>query len=131
VHGINNFISQELFKPSAASYPYQLIMVTQNQAREGVYNGDMGVVLAAQEELKVYFSQAGNDYMSLNPAQILATETAFAMTIHKSQGSEFNEVLIVLPDNKNNQLLSRELLYTAITRAKKKVTIIGTAEVIF
>ncbi len=131
VHGINNFISQELFKPSAAYYPYQLIMVTQNQAREGVYNGDMGIVLAEQEELKVYFSKAGNDYISLNPAQILATETAFAMTIHKSQGSEFNEVLIVLPDNKNNQLLSRELLYTAITRAKKKVTIIGTAEVIF
>lgn len=131
VQGINNFISQELFKPSAAYYPYQLIMVTQNQAREGVYNGDMGIVLTAQEELKVYFSKAGNDYISLNPAQILATETAFAMTIHKSQGSEFNEVLIVLPDNKNNQLLSRELLYTAITRAKKKVTIIGTAEVIF
>lgn len=131
VHNINNFISQELFKPSAAYYPYQLIMVTQNQAREGVYNGDMGIVLAAQEELKVYFSKAGNDYICLNPAQILATETAFAMTIHKSQGSEFNEVLIVLPDNKNNQLLSRELLYTAITRAKKKVTIIGTAEVIF
>lgn len=130
VQGINNFISQELFKPSAAYYPYQLIMVTQNQAREGVYNGDMGIVLAVQDELKVYFSKAGNDYISLNPAQILATETAFAMTIHKSQGSEFNEVLIVLPDNKNNQLLSRELLYTAITRAKKKVTIIGTAEVI-
>ncbi len=131
VHSINNFISQELFKPSAAYYPYQLIMVTQNQAREGVYNGDMGIVLAEQEELKVYFSKAGNDYISLNPAQIMATETAFAMTIHKSQGSEFNEVLIVLPDNKNNQLLSRELLYTAITRAKKKVTIIGTPEVIF
>lgn len=131
VHSINNFISQELFKPSAAYYPYQLIMVTQNQAREGVYNGDMGIVLAEQEELKVYFNKAGNDYISLNPAQIMATETAFAMTIHKSQGSEFNEVLIVLPDNKNNQLLSRELLYTAITRAKKKVTIIGTPEVIF
>lgn len=131
VHSINNFISQELFKPSAAYYPYQLVMVTQNQAREGVYNGDMGIVLAEQEELKVYFSKAGNDYITLNPAQIMASETAFAMTIHKSQGSEFNEVLIVLPDNKNNQLLSRELLYTAITRAKKKVTIIGTPEVIF
>lgn len=131
VYSINNFISQELFKPSSAYYPYQLIMVTQNQAREGVYNGDMGIVLADREELKVYFSKAGNNYISLNPAQIMATETAFAMTIHKSQGSEFNEVLIVLPDNKNNQLLSRELLYTAITRAKKKVTIIGTPEVIF
>jgi len=131
VHAINNFISQELFKPSAKYYPYQLIMVTQNQAKEGVYNGDMGIVLEDKEELKVYFSKAGNSYLSLNPAQIMATETAFAMTIHKSQGSEFNEVLIILPDNKNNQLLSRELLYTAITRAKKKVSIIGTPEVIF
>lgn len=131
VHSINNFISQELFSPSSAYYPYQMIMVTQNQAREGVYNGDMGIVLAEQGELKVCFSKSGNNYISLNPAQIMATETAFAMTIHKSQGSEFNEVLIVLPENKNNQLLSRELLYTAITRAKKKVTIIGTPEIIF
>ncbi|RYD98963.1 MAG: exodeoxyribonuclease V subunit alpha [Sphingobacteriales bacterium] len=131
VYSINNFISQELFKPSSVNYPYQLIMVTQNQARDGVYNGDMGIVLADREELKVYFSKAGTDYISLNPAQIMATETAFAMTIHKSQGSEFNEVLIVLPDNKKNQLLSRELLYTAITRAREKVTIIGTPEVIF
>lgn len=130
VHSINNFISNELFKPSNHYYPYQLIMVTQNQAADGIYNGDMGVVLQHETSLKVYFAKTEGAYLSLDPAQIIATETAFAMTIHKSQGSEFNEVLIILPDNKDNLLLSRELLYTAITRAKKKVTILGTPEVL-
>src|SRR5690606_26055313 len=57
------------------------------------------------------------------PAFIDSVDTVFAMTIHKSQGSEFNEVLVVLPDSEEMELLTRELLYTAVTRARKKVII--------
>lgn len=130
VYAINNKITQHLFKPSQMFYPYQLIMVTQNQARDGVYNGDMGMVWKDKDTLSAYFPKGQDTYLQLNPAQLLAWETAFAMTIHKSQGSEFNEILIVLPDNKDNLLLTRELLYTAITRAKRKVSIVGSPEII-
>src|SRR5690606_39838441 len=57
------------------------------------------------------------------PAFIDSVDTVFAMTIHKSQGSEFNEVLVVLPDSEEMELLTRELLYTAVTRAREKVII--------
>jgi exodeoxyribonuclease V alpha subunit len=130
VHAVNNSIAQQLFRPSEMFYPYQLIMVTQNQASEGVYNGDMGMVWEDKNHLSVYFPKGQNTYLQLNPAQLLSWDTAFAMTIHKSQGSEFDEILIILPDNKENLLLTRELLYTAITRAKQKVNIVGSLEII-
>lgn len=131
LRAINNEIVRSKFDPSGRFFADQLIMVTENQASEGIYNGDMGLVQEGATGLSVHFSKAGGRSLSLSPAQIHACETAFAMTIHKSQGSEFNEVLIILPDNKDNLLLSRELLYTAITRAKKKVTIVSKAEVIY
>ena len=55
-------------------------------------------------------------------------QTMFAMTIHKSQGSEFNHVMVVLPEKKGRQLLTRELLYTAVTRARERVAIMSTSE---
>ena len=63
-------------------------------------------------------------------AHLPAADTAFAMTIHKSQGSEFNQVFVVLPQTENIAILTRELLYTAVTRAKSKVFIQGTKAVI-
>lgn len=130
VFAMNDHLSQLLFKPAERFYNYQLIMVSKNQPREAIYNGDMGVVLYNNGMPEVNFKKADNDLIKLNPAQIRSWETAFAMTIHKSQGSEFNEVLIILPDNKENLLLTRELLYTAITRAKKKVTIVGGQDIV-
>ena len=112
-------------------YNYQLIMVTQNQPENNVYNGDMGIVFDVDGNKDVYFAKSKTENFKLSPAQILSWQTAFAMTIHKSQGSEFDEVLIVLPDTKENQLLTRELLYTAITRAKHIVKIIGNADMIY
>ena len=64
------------------------------------------------------------------PGYISDFETVFAMTIHKSQGSEYNNVMVVLPTNTESALLTRELLYTAITRAKQKVFIQGSKEVL-
>lgn len=64
------------------------------------------------------------------PGYLTQAETAFAMTIHKSQGSEFGEVLVLLPDTTDVPILTRELLYTAVSRAKNKVYVQGTPEVI-
>lgn len=109
---------------------YQLIMVTQNQPEQDIYNGDIGVVLENNNKPEVYFDKGNKGFLKLSPAQINSFTPSFAMTIHKSQGSEYNEVLILLPDNKDNLLLTRELLYTAITRAKKKVSILGSKDII-
>ena len=68
--------------------------------------------------------------MPVNPGFIEQWETVFAMTIHKSQGSEFKEVLVILPKNEDNRILTRELLYTGVTRAQNQAHIQGTLEVI-
>ncbi|MEJ7685083.1 MAG: ATP-binding domain-containing protein [Segetibacter sp.] len=80
--------------------------------------------------LKAWFEDSDKELKSILPGYIAEAETVFAMTIHKSQGSEYDEVLIVLPDNLNIPILTRELLYTAVTRAKSKVIVQASKEVI-
>jgi len=100
------------------------IMITQNSYTHQLYNGDIGVVLADsdnQQHLRVYFP-ALNSLADKTPRKFLLSrlpvhEKAFAMTVHKSQGSEFDEIMIIYP-KQDSPVLTRELLYTAITRAK-------------
>ena len=106
----------------------QPIMVTENNYKAGLYNGDIGIIWSDNGELKGFFPTANGTKRFLL-AKLPAYETVFAMTIHKSQGSEFENVLIITPD-KYSEYLSKELLYTAITRAKKNVKIWGVKEVI-
>ncbi len=100
------------------------IMITQNNAAMQLYNGDIGLCLfdQQQQKLAVYFLRSDGNIKKVLPSRIPAHETVFAMTIHKSQGSEFDECLCVLPE-KMNPVLSKELIYTAITRAKSKLKI--------
>ena len=79
----------------------------------------------SSKKLKVYFepNKANNDFRDFLPSSLSDCETVFAMTIHKSQGSEFNRVMVVLPEQTDNRLLTRELVYTGVTRAKNKVVI--------
>ncbi len=130
VFAINQAMAAEFSRSNERYYPRLPIMVTANQQRDDVYNGDMGLVLKDEGGLHVYFPKGSQEPLRLNPAQVREWDPAYAMTIHKSQGSEFDEVLIVLPDNKENLLLTRELLYTAITRAREKVTIVGSQDII-
>jgi exodeoxyribonuclease V alpha subunit len=101
-------------------------MVTKNQPEHNIFNGDIGIVKSGTANSGAYacFWKNDTEYNKVPLTYIAEYETAYAMTIHKSQGSEFDEVLIVFPETEN-QLLTRELLYTAITRAKRKVTIMG------
>jgi exodeoxyribonuclease V alpha subunit len=100
------------------------VLVTHNDYRAGLFNGDTGVCLTdAHGELRVWFrTEAG--LQSFLPSAMPGHETAYAMTVHKSQGSEFEIVWLLLPPT-DTPLLSRELLYTGITRARARVNVIG------
>ncbi|MBM3176835.1 MAG: exodeoxyribonuclease V subunit alpha [Bacteroidetes bacterium] len=112
-------------------YENRPVLVTQNNNLLGLVNGDVGIVRKNKDgKLRVYFGDAHGGLREFQPEYLSNVQTLFAMTIHKSQGSEYNKVLVVLPDNADNKLLTRELLYTAITRAKDSVVLQGTEEII-
>lgn len=116
--------SRNLLSISGAFYEHRPIIVSSNNYELGLYNGDIGITERdAQGKLKVWFETPEGGYKAILPAYIPSAETVFAMTIHKSQGSEFDHVFVRLPNYADNQLLTRELLYTAVTRAKKTVSI--------
>ncbi len=115
-------------------YAGRPIMVTANDYELGVFNGDVGIAVPektgkASGPLVVYFPDLGGRVRRIAAARLSGIETVYAMTIHKSQGSEFDQVHIVLPDT-DSAVLSRELIYTAVTRARSRVTIWGREDVL-
>ena len=133
---INKFIElhlrkKGLLKPDGDFYENRPIMVTRNMYYLELFNGDTGIMRKdASGNMKAYFEDPKGGIKSVLPAYLTYSETVFAMTIHKSQGSEFNNVLVVLPEGTSNALLTRELLYTGITRAKDHITIQGKQDTI-
>jgi exodeoxyribonuclease V alpha subunit len=107
------------------------VMVTRNDYQLGLSNGDVGVTAAdARGQLRVFFPAAERDQAprAIAPVRLPPHVPAYALTVHKSQGSEFERVLLLLP-GRGNPLLSRELLYTGVTRAKRRVEIWTEREV--
>ena len=100
------------------------LLITENDRQLGLYNGDTGVVVDDHGTLRCAFERRG-EVVHVSPSRLAAVETLYAMTIHKSQGSQFGEVVVVLPDE-TSPILTRELLYTAVTRAERGVTVVGT-----
>ncbi|THF56898.1 exodeoxyribonuclease V subunit alpha [Pseudothauera rhizosphaerae] len=108
-------------------YPGRPVIVLRNDYLLGLFNGDVGLTLAdADGRLQVWFPAAGGGFRALSPVRLPAVDTAFALTVHKAQGSEFEEVLMVLPDAES-PVLTRELLYTGVTRAARRVALAGSA----
>jgi exodeoxyribonuclease V alpha subunit len=121
-------------------YPGRPVMILQNDYTLNLFNGDVGICLPEaatttadpadlgnlgnQKRFQIWFEREDGSLKGYQPSMLPAHETVFAMTIHKSQGSEFTEVLVVLPSS-DSPLLTRELIYTAITRAKERVLIAG------
>ena len=101
------------------------VMVTRNDHGLGLYNGDIGICMRDNSEevsrLKVFFELPDGSMKSVLPSRVPEHETAYAMTIHKSQGSEFDYTLMILPPD-FSPILTRELIYTGITRAKKRLS---------
>ncbi|MBV8954837.1 MAG: exodeoxyribonuclease V subunit alpha [Solirubrobacterales bacterium] len=102
------------------------LLVTENDYELGLYNGDAGVVVRgpAGDRAEAVFERAGA-LLTFTPLRLGAVETVYAMTVHKSQGSQFDTAAILLPPPEA-PLLTRELLYTAVTRARRRVILIGT-----
>jgi exodeoxyribonuclease V alpha subunit len=112
-----------LLKVTGEWFSGRPVMVTRNDAQLGVFNGDVGVVLPNTEgKLKVWFLD-GEALRSVSVMRLPHVETAFVMTVHKSQGSEFEHTALVLPPG-GAEVLSRELAYTGITRAREQFTLI-------
>ena len=114
-----------LLTPRRSWYGGQPIMVTQNDYNLALFNGDSGIILpdpTAGGELRAFFQNAGGGLRRFLPSRLPQHETAFAITVHKSQGSEFGNVLLVFPE-KDAPILTRELLYTGLTRARGGVEI--------
>jgi len=117
--------------PAQAYLPGQPLMVTRNDYSLQLFNGDVGIVLPdslKQDALHVFFKKDSGLIHQIPPAMLPGHETVFAITVHKSQGSEFDSVLLILPDQ-DFPVMTRELLYTAITRARHKVEIWGKKEI--
>jgi exodeoxyribonuclease V alpha subunit len=100
------------------------ILITRNDAATGLSNGEIGIWLRGRSGLTAYF-QHGQEWRSFPAAFLSSWELAFATTVHKSQGSECDAVLLVLSES-GNRLLTREILYTAVTRARKSVKVFGS-----
>ena len=107
-------------------YPGRPVMVTANDYLMDLFNGDIGVAVAGPDGLRVAFEGPDGPRL-LAPTRLSSVTTVFAMTIHKSQGSEFDEVVVVLPDA-GSPLATRELLYTGFTRARQRLTVVGSEE---
>ncbi len=130
VSGLNRIVEQilerkSLITTSSRFYRCRPVLVTVNDYSIGLYNGDTGIVFPDADkggEMRVFFSTPDGGVRSISPERLPVHETAFAMTIHKSQGSEFDRVLIIFPPL-SGELLTRELVYTGITRSKKSVEI--------
>lgn len=106
------------------------VMVARNDYALGLFNGDIGIALPTPAgPLRVYFRTADGGVRAVTPAALPPHDTAFALTVHKSQGSEFDHAALVLPASKS-RILGRELVYTAITRARRTVRIVGAREVL-
>jgi exodeoxyribonuclease V alpha subunit len=106
-------------------------MITKNDYNLRLFNGDVGVVLpdpAASGELRVFFLAPEGRVRKLHPLVLPQHETVYALTVHKSQGSEFDRVLLILPDTES-RILTRELVYTAISRARARVDVWGNEAV--
>lgn len=130
VEGLNRQISQWLSSAGLIDarqhwYAGRPVMMQRNNYSLGLMNGDIGITLQDPQsgQLRVVFQLSDGSLKWVLPSRLSEVETAFAITVHKSQGSEFNHCCLVLPAE-NSPLLSRELLYTGITRAKQQFTLL-------
>ena len=136
VEGLNLKAADILFRSGLISakegwYPGRPVMITRNDYSLGLMNGDTGIVLPVNDDkrqkgktLRVVFPMADGSLKKVLPSRLNHVETVYAMTVHKSQGSEFDHTAFVLPD-RMAQVLTRELVYTAITRSRRWFTLVS------
>jgi exodeoxyribonuclease V alpha subunit len=113
-------------QPDTPFYENRPIIITRNNKELGLVNGDVGIVRTIQGTKKLWLDAGNGQVRGISVQYIQHAETVFAMTIHKSQGSEYNRVFIRMPNHPDIPILTRELLYTAVTRAKQQAIIMSS-----
>ena len=130
---LNQWLSDALLGPPDGPSPWRPgrpVMVLRNDPLLKLYNGDVGLALPGPDGTPlVHFAAPGGGLRALPALRLPEHETAFAMSVHKSQGSEFDAVAVLLPAQRS-RVLTRELLYTALTRARRQVTLVAGAAVL-
>ena len=130
VQGVNDLLVLKRFGGRMPVNPLEKpgvpVIVTRNTPARNLWNGDVGVTVEGRSGMVVLFPR-GDKVVSCPAGLLPEHELAYAMTVHKSQGSEFGNVMVVLPDDENHPLLNRQIVYTGITRAKKRAVVVGTA----
>ena len=118
-------------KPGQTNYHGRPVLVTRNDYDLRLFNGDVGLLWSSEvhDGMQAFFLESGNQVRALAPHRLPEHETVFAMTVHKSQGSEFERVLLVLPEAET-PVLTRELLYTGLTRARGQVELWASEEAV-
>ncbi|MGG4608917.1 exodeoxyribonuclease V subunit alpha [Providencia sp. Me31A] len=139
VVGLNDKLEKLLHRQGLINRPYNLlnkhyagrpIMINRNDSPLGLFNGDIGIILPDEENaLRAYFQFPDGTIRGVQPNRLPSHETAYVMTVHKSQGSEFAHTALVLPQV-YSPVITRELVYTAITRAKKELSLYGSLKVL-
>lgn len=136
VSGLNEQLEQMLNRKRVITLPRHArwyegrpVMISRNDSALGLFNGDIGIALDRGEGLRVWFPMADGSIKSVQPSRLPDHDTAWAMTVHKSQGSEFDHAALILPA-KSVPLVTRELVYTAITRAKQQLSIYADEQVL-
>lgn len=125
-YSLNNQLRIQFSTDNREFYHGQPIMITRNDYINKLFNGDRGVVLEFNSSLYGFFEDR-NDYKIVSITKLVDYETSYVGTVHKSQGSEFNKAMIIIPEG-SERLLTREILYTALTRAKDKVILYSNEE---
>ncbi len=134
-HGVSTWMGQveswlaaeiDGFAAGGTWYVGRPLLVTENDYGLRLYNGDTGVVVAADGDRVTAVFERRGQLLELGPTRLSAVDTVYAMTVHKSQGSQFDTVAVLLPDPAS-PILTRELLYTAVTRARRRLILAGTA----
>lgn len=133
VEALNQAISSALLArnelPESTLYRGLPIMITRNHHQLGLYNGDTGILWSHETGLRACFRDTEHGIRDLAINRLPGFTPAWASTVHKSQGSEFDSVLLIMPTDADSEVLSRELVYTAVTRARRQFILHGSATV--
>jgi exodeoxyribonuclease V alpha subunit len=134
VAGINASVERVLarrgrIEEGSASYAGRPLLIEKNDYQVGLFNGDLGVLTSTPGGGRIALFAGKDGVRGIAPSRLPPHATVFAMTVHKSQGSEFDEVAVALP-RELSPVVSRELLYTAVTRARRRVTVYAAADVL-
>ncbi|CAH5978462.1 MAG: exodeoxyribonuclease V subunit alpha [Citrobacter koseri] len=136
VGGLNERIEQVMLQkrkiqrhPHSRWYEGRPVMIARNDSALGLFNGDIGIALDRGQGLRVWFAMPDGSIKSVQPSRLPEHETTWAMTVHKSQGSEFDHAALILPSQRS-PVVTRELVYTAVTRARRRLSLYADERVL-